>query len=114
MVQEGKAHGAVTTAGAAYGASALGPSAGIGAGVGAGAPSSTPQTEGLRQQPLPSLKPGTGPKQANAAMHESNAEQDQRGLALPFEPVALVFKDVHYWVKNPNGRGELELLKASA
>ena len=35
-------------------------------------------------------------------------------ISAVFEPVALVFKDVHYWVKNPNGRGELELLKASA
>ena len=83
QVQEGKAHGAVATPGAAYGASALGPSAGIGAGVGAGAPSSNPQTEAeLHQQPMPSLNPGPGPgpKQASTAMHDSNAEQDQRGL----------------------------------
>lgn len=51
-------------------------------------------------QPLPDLQDGDGMR-------------EELSLALPFEPVALAFKDVHYWVKHPRGSGELELLKAS-
>lgn len=54
----------------------------------------------------------TEPLQDVKTMLDGDTPIKPNDLALPFEPVALVFKDVHYWVKHPDGKGELELLKA--
>lgn len=35
----------------------------------------------------------------------------RRTLDYPFQPVVLAFKDLHYFVPNPAGTGELELLR---
>ena len=112
-VEGGEGNGAVANPGLAYGgaykaadggalgASALSPSAGSYAGA-AGA---TQPRNGL--QPVLSR-----PQQdANTVQHDDN-DGIQGGLALPFVPVALVFKDVHYYVKHREGSGELQLLKA--
>lgn len=37
--------------------------------------------------------------------------QEKAALNLPFVPITLTFSDLHYFVPNPKGRGELELLK---
>ena len=105
FVQAEKRNAAVANPGSAYGASALGPSAGGGLqGGGVGASPDGAQAV----QPMP-----TEPLQDVQAMLHGDTHIKQHDLALPFEPVALVFKDVHYWVKHPSGKGELELLKAS-
>ena len=104
-VQAGESKAAVANPGSAYGVSALGPSAGgglQGGGVGA-APNGTQAVQPMPNEPLEDVK----------AMLHGDTHIKQNDLALPFKPVALVFKDVHYWVKHPNGKGELELLKAS-
>ncbi len=113
-MQEGEGNVAVANPGLAYGgaygaadggavgASALSPSTGSCAGV---AGTTQPGT-GL--QPVLS-QPG---KDANT-MQDGDSDDKQHGLALPFVPVALVFKDVHYYVKHREGSGELQLLKAS-
>jgi ABC-type multidrug transport system ATPase subunit len=40
---------------------------------------------------------------------ESEHAADKK-LTLPFEPVTLAFKDLKYFVPNPAGSGELQLL----
>ena len=90
----------------AYGGSAvgLGLSAAMGAGVtGAG---TSPVGSGFQPQL-------THAKQDGGTLQHVHVTNDQHSLTLPFEPVALAFKNVHYYVKHPNGTGELELLKAS-
>ena len=93
--------------GAAYGASALPPSTGMGAGPGtascAAQAAAKPQLISQLQQPLKDADDYTGDIEDGHTGHH--------GLALPFEPVALVFKNVHYFVKHLDGSGELELLK---
>lgn len=94
---------AVNNPGSAYGASPLGPGA-------ASAASTTPATfngeASTRPEPVPSQPP-----QGSEAEEGGNDEagEQQQGLALPFEPVALVFRDIHYFVKT--GGGDLELLR---
>ena len=112
-IEGGEGNGAVANPGLAYGgaykaanggalgASALSPSAGCYADA-AGA--TQPVTE---LQPVLS-HPG---KDANT-IQDGDSGGIQDGIALPFVPVALVFKDVHYYVKHRGGRGELQLLKA--
>lgn len=34
-----------------------------------------------------------------------------KALSFPFEPVTLAFKDLRYYVGNPSGHGELQLLQ---
>ncbi|DBB14463.1 TPA: transcription factor [Trebouxia sp. C0006] len=111
-VEGGEGNGAVANPGLAYGgayqaadggalgAAALSPSAGSYA---AAAGTTQPET-GL--QPVLS-HPG---KDANT-IQDGDSDGIQDGLALPFVPVALVFKDVHYYVKHRGGSGELQLLK---
>lgn len=41
----------------------------------------------------------------------SRPGSSKRTLDYPFEPVVLAFKDLHYYVPNPAGAGELELLR---
>jgi ABC-type multidrug transport system ATPase subunit len=41
----------------------------------------------------------------------SKQPQSTRTLSFPFEPVTLAFKDLNYYVPNPAGSGELQLLK---
>lgn len=104
-MQAGESNAAVANPGSAYGTSAMGPSAGggrQGGPVGA-APVGTQAVQSMPTEPLQDVK----------AMLQGDPHIKQNDLALPFEPVALVFKDVHYWVKHPSGKGELELLKAS-
>lgn len=104
-LQEGQGDAATANPGSAYGASALGPSVGGGGGGGAA--------------------PGTADAQAGTGVdltsqqHAEDGEaaavrQEQPGLSLPFPPVALVFKDIHYFVKRPDNKSEeLELLKVN-
>jgi ABC-type multidrug transport system ATPase subunit len=40
-----------------------------------------------------------------------SSRKSRRTLNLPFQPITLTFKDLHYYVPNPAGSGELELLK---
>ena len=113
-VEGGEGNGAVANPGLAYGgayqaadggalgAAALSPSAGSYA----AAAGTTQPENGL--QPVLS-HPG---KDANT-IQDGDSDGIQDGLALPFVPVALVFKDVHYYVKHRGGSGELQLLKAS-
>ncbi|KAL0035494.1 hypothetical protein WJX77_008879 [Trebouxia sp. C0004] len=102
VANPGLAYGGAYTAadGGAPGVSALSPSTGSCA----GAAGTTQPGTGL--QPVLS-HPG---KDANAIQHYDN-DGIQNGLALPFVPVALVFKEVHYYVKHREGSGELQLLK---
>lgn len=104
---------AVHNPGSAYGASPLGPGAG-------GAVGNTPHISdietGTRPEPMPS-QPLQGdedsPQQLDGEAEGSGAEgNEQHGLALPFEPVALVFKDIHYYVKQLGS--DLELLRVCA
>ncbi len=113
-VEGGEGNGAVANPGLAYGgaykaaeggalgASALSPSAGSCAGA-----AGTTQP-GTGHQPVLS-HPG---KDADTTQ-DGDSDGIENGLALPFVPVALVFKDVHYYVKHREGSGELQLLKAS-
>lgn len=98
------ANPAVTNPGPAYGGSAIAtptsPPDGRGAGADPGGAQAGVGVQPMSIQPLPDLQDGDGVR-------------EELSLALPFEPVALAFKDVHYWVKHPRGSGELELLKAS-
>lgn len=41
----------------------------------------------------------------------SSRNGSKRTLDYPFQPVVLAFKDLHYYVPNPAGAGELELLR---
>ena len=112
----GEGDGAVANPGLAYGgayqaahegalgASALSPSTGSYAGA-----AGTTQPGALGLQTVLSHHNG---KDANNMQNDDN-DGIQNGLALPFVPVALVFKDVHYYVKHRGGSGELQLLKAS-
>lgn len=43
---------------------------------------------------------------------EGSEAGNEQNLALPFEPVALVFKDIHYYVKQMGS--DLELLRVCA
>ena len=106
-MQEG-ANAAVNNPGSAYGVSALGPGAGS---AGDSTPSNPDAQAGTRPQPVPSqpLQDGDTAVQVDGEDGESQAGSEQQGLALPFEPVALVFKDIHYYVKQ--GGGDLELLR---
>lgn len=127
---------AVSNPGSAYGASALGPSA---SGASAATPANPVAQAGTQPEPKPiqPLQNGTlrneeeeqgtlqngqgkqetledGEEEAEVKKEQSGASQRAlAGLGLPFDPVALTFKDIHYFVKNPNQRSqELELLKA--
>ncbi|KAL3132996.1 hypothetical protein ABBQ38_006905 [Trebouxia sp. C0009 RCD-2024] len=95
---------AVNNPGSAYGASPLGPSAGSAAGT---SPATSNGEAGTRPEAMPSQphEDGNGVEQAS----DEGEANEQPGLALPFEPVALVFRDIHYYVKQ--GGGDLELLK---
>ena len=107
-VQEGRGNKAVATPGSAYGASPLGPSTG---GFAGNSPGSADAQTGTELEPMHSQ-----PLQDGDTAQDSDNQKggEQQGLALPFEPVALVFKDVHYFVKHPDGKSsELELLQAS-
>lgn len=132
-MQDGEA--AVSNPGPAYGASALGPSAG---GASTAAPAQPDIESGLQSsQPLwnggldaqngddnrehETLRNGQdesehledGEEEGEVKKEQSGASKRAlAGLGLPFDPVALTFKDIHYFVKNPNQRSqELELLK---
>lgn len=99
-MQEGQ-DAAVNNPGSAYGASAFGPGAG----------SATSDAEaGTGPEAMPS-QPLQGSDNAQQMDGETQGSK-QQGLALPFEPVALVFKDIHYYVKQ--GGGDLELLRVCA
>lgn len=114
-VEGGEGNGAVANPGLAYGgayqaahegalgASAFSPSTGSYAGA---AGTTQPGAIGLQ-----TVLSHNG-KDANSMQNDDN-DGIQHGLALPFVPVALVFKDVHYYVKHRGGSGELQLLKAS-
>lgn len=104
-LQEGQ-DAAVNNPGSAYGASPLGPSAGSAAGT---SPATSNGEAGTRPEAMPSQphEDGNGVEQAS----DEGEANEQPGLALPFEPVALVFRDIHYYVKQ--GGGDLELLKVS-
>ena len=110
-VQEGS-DAAVNNPGSAYGVSALGPGAG---GAGDSTPGNPDAEAGTRPEPMPSqlLQDGDTTMQVDGEVdgqdRGSQTGGEQQGLALPFEPVALVFKDIHYYVKQ--GGGDLELLR---
>ncbi len=101
-LQEAEGDAAVANPGSAYGASALGPSA---EGVAGAAPGSADAQAGTGAESV--LSHGDA-----AADGASEQGSEQQGLSLPFDPVALVFKDIHYFVKRPDNKSEeLELLK---
>ena len=101
-MQEGT-DAAVHNPGSAYGASPLGP----GAGTTADTPGNNPGAGTGSSQPLHN---GDTAVQIDGEDNGSEAgSEQQQGLALPFEPVALAFKDIHYYVKQ--GGGDLELLR---
>lgn len=105
-LQEAQGDAAVANPGSAYGASALGPSAGGGAGA---VPGNADAQAGTGAASTPSQPLQTGDAAAAGA---SESGREQQGLSLPFDPVALVFKDIHYFVKRPDNKSEeLELLK---
>ncbi len=105
-LQEAEGDAAVANPGFAYGASALGPSAGGGAGA---APGNADAQAGTGAESAPSQPLQNGDAAANGASENGS---EQQGLSLPFDPVALVFKDIHYFVKRPDNKSEeLELLK---
>lgn len=97
---------AVNNPGSAYGASPLDPGAGSAAGTG---PATSNGEAGTRPEAMPSqpCEDSNGAEQAS----DEGEGSEQPGLALPFEPVALVFRDIHYYVKQ--GGGDLELLRVS-
>ncbi|DBA97183.1 TPA: hypothetical protein ACH3X1_014944 [Trebouxia sp. C0004] len=102
--KEAEGDAAVANPGSAYGASALGPSAGGGAGAASGSADAGTAAESAPSQPLQN-----GDAAADGASEDGSEHQ---GLSLPFDPVALVFKDIHYFVKRPDNKSEeLELLK---
>ncbi|KAL0031878.1 hypothetical protein WJX79_002852 [Trebouxia sp. C0005] len=104
--KEAQGDAAVANPGSAYGASALGPSAGGGAGA---VPGNADAQAGTGAASTPSQPLQTGDAAAAGA---SESGREQQGLSLPFDPVALVFKDIHYFVKRPDNKSEeLELLK---
>ena len=45
-------------------------------------------------------KKGASPKQ-DGSSPESAEGEDQRGMVLPFDPLALTFRDLHYYVDMP-------------
>ena len=97
---------AVANPGSAYGASALGPSAGGGAGA---APGNADAQAGTGAESAPSQRLQNGDAAADGNSEDGS---EQQGLSLPFDPVALVFKNIHYFVKRPDNKSEeLELLK---
>ena len=116
---------AVANPGSAYGASALGPSAG---GASTAAPANPDAYTGTQPEPMPSqpLQDGDeehlqdGEEEREDGEEDGQVKKEQsgaskralKGLGLPFDPVALTFRDIHYFVKNPNQKSqELELLK---
>lgn len=110
-VQESR-DAAVNNPGSAYGAYPLGPGAGSATGS---APGTSDAEAGTRQEAMPSqpLQGSDNAQHMDGEPEGSKAEgSEQHGLALPFEPVALVFKDIHYYVKQ--GGGDLELLRVCA
>ena len=120
---------AVSNPGSAYYASALGPSAGGASAAAPANPGTQAQQESQASQPAQNgeakQKPtrnGDIESQSLEDGEEADVKKDQsgaskkalQGLGLPFDPVALTFRDIHYFVKNPNQKSqELELLKAS-
>lgn len=50
---------------------------------------------------------------SSGALSAANATNGgaKSALNLPFEPITLTFHDLHYFVPNPAGSGELELLQ---
>ena len=52
---------------------------------------------------------GSGGKRASSSSDEVSG--NDKALDLPFQPVTLTFNDLHYFVPNPKGSGELELLR---
>lgn len=111
---------AVANTGSAYGTSALGPSAG---GASTAAPANPNAHAGTQPEPMPSQPLQDceeelevledGEEDGEVKKEQSGASKRAlQGLGLPFDPVALTFKDIHYFVKNPNQKSqELELLK---
>lgn len=94
----GKASAAVTNPGPAYGGSPITTPTSPPAGAVPGSAQAGSGVQPMSSQPLPDLQ-------------DDDTTREELSLALPFVPVALAFKDVHYWVKHPHGSGELELLK---
>lgn len=46
--------------------------------------------------------PAGSPKEAGALESDRSIQPDvDQGMVLPFEPVVMTFKDVHYWVNCP-------------
>ncbi len=113
-VEGGEGNGAVVNPGLAYGGAYK---AADGGALGASALS---PSAGSYKDAAGTTQPGTGSqpvlshpgKDANT-IQDGDSDGIQDGSALPFVPVALVFKDVHYYVKRRGGKGELQLLKAS-
>jgi hypothetical protein len=54
---------------------------------------------------------GAGSSRSSSGGGNEAAHSDDKALNLPFEPITLTFNDLHYYVPNPAGSGELELLK---
>ena len=48
--------------------------------------------------------------QASKEGSGGSKRQSSKSLNFPFEPVTLAFKDLKYYVPNPAGGGELQLL----
>jgi hypothetical protein len=46
-----------------------------------------------------------------ASFRAGFSDAKEKDLDLPFVPITLAFQDLHYFVPNPAGSGELELLK---
>ena len=44
---------------------------------------------------------------------QTGGADGSKALNLPFQPVTLTFNDLHYFVPNPKGEGELELLRGA-
>lgn len=102
---------AVHNPGSAYAASPLSPVSGGAAG---NTPGISDIEAGTRPEPMPSPLQGDedSPQHLDGEAEGSEADSEQHGLALPFEPVALVFKDIHYYVKQLGS--DLELLRVCA
>jgi ABC-type transport system involved in cytochrome bd biosynthesis fused ATPase/permease subunit len=50
-------------------------------------------------------------KSTGGSFRASFRDAKEKELSLPFEPITLAFQDLHYYVPNPAGSGELALLK---
>lgn len=48
---------------------------------------------------------------ANGTSNGVSAATPKNDMTLPFEPITLAFEDLRYYVPDPSGHGELELLR---